>query len=98
MFHIRLLSVYLGASALVHKLESALSHVIARLHASCIELAVCLFTVGRDGPVETEVAKVYSMHKTVAKVHTFIIDVYHLAGVQGVLMHFQAFTQLHLPL
>ena len=45
---IRLLSVYLGASALVHKLESALSRVIARLHA-CIETAVHLFTVGRDG-------------------------------------------------
>ena len=45
---IRLLSVYLGASALVHKLESALSHIIARLHA-CIEAAVHLFTVGRDG-------------------------------------------------
>ena len=62
------------------------------------QLCICSQLEEMVAKMETMVAKMYSMHKTVAKEHTFIIDVYHLAGFQGVLMHFQPFTQLQLLL
>ena len=59
---------------------------------------LCICSQLEEMGLETMLAKIYSMHKTVAQEHTFIIDVYHLTGVQGVLMHFQPFTQLQLLL